>query len=596
MSTDKQSRSTMLPQGWKEAPSGRMATNADPIHGGIIDSSFNGGKWFAVFNREGWGPIEGLNSRDEAFNAFFDRLSRDAMIEVLFAETHRMFRDSSGGGVIQYREGNTMVSFYSDAERHDGFCRRLTAAKFGEVESLTWARQWYDDLVLEARALMDNDFAQRVIKSDVERAKAEVAHAQLAQGLSGNPHVQAYLNTLEDPVSVKTHDYMAWIGDLTARYDVKRQSISWQEFLTVESEKQLSERVKLMRSSVQLESVDPRIALLSPGVQAEVHNDSHSMTVDFNAAAWFAQACDKDILELSKIGWRGDYAADAVAEYFESSNGDIAALFSYCRATHNTRRHEGFECSVNEDDAVKWLETHRPALLEKLACDEKINDIYLVLTISDTTSAAFKDLGRDNEIARIIETCARSFATTPLEVNDKYAVLDVNDRAVGVVALTDEAPSDGVTASQARLSIKVGQLDEGAVLPIEVRQSMLNAASQIREGEHAFTVYSGEPPNSTLRAKYECSGAALSLEANKDLTSKNKSEILASFGYAVEEVDGKFKAFIVQNPEAFSVVADDYDEVVMEAFMFLKNEVDPELGYVFPDVEDSSLDASSSVQ
>lgn len=69
-----------LPLGWKEATPGGLATCADPIYGGIVDSqilaaSVNGeGSWFVIFNDSELAPIEGLANRDAAFETFFASL------------------------------------------------------------------------------------------------------------------------------------------------------------------------------------------------------------------------------------------------------------------------------------------------------------------------------------------------------------------------------------------------------------------------------------------------------------------------------------------------------------------------------------------
>lgn len=116
--------------------------------------------------------------------------------------------------------------------------------------------------------------------------------------------------------------------------------------------------------------------LLTPEVSAEVHNDSHSTQVKFDAAAWFAQADEAKIIALHGIGWTGDSASDAVAQFFEDRNEDIADLFNFCRATQLTREPQGFECSVDEDDAMAWLKQHRPGLWARLLCQD--NDVRLV--------------------------------------------------------------------------------------------------------------------------------------------------------------------------------------------------------------------------
>jgi hypothetical protein len=57
-----------LPPGWTEATPGGMATNADPMTGGIIDRNNHG--WFIIFN-DGRETIDDLYSRAEAFKVFF---------------------------------------------------------------------------------------------------------------------------------------------------------------------------------------------------------------------------------------------------------------------------------------------------------------------------------------------------------------------------------------------------------------------------------------------------------------------------------------------------------------------------------------------
>ncbi|MBK4737893.1 hypothetical protein [Noviherbaspirillum pedocola] len=101
-------------------------------------------------------------------------------------------------------------------------------------------------------------------------------------------------------------------------------------------------------------------------VYAEVHDDSHFKKEEFDAAPWFAQATEEQIINLHGIGWKGDEPSDVVAEFFEKSNRGIADLFAFCRATHTTRNHVGFECSVDEDSAMDWLKLHRPGLWAQL--------------------------------------------------------------------------------------------------------------------------------------------------------------------------------------------------------------------------------------
>lgn len=115
---------------------------------------------------------------------------------------------------------------------------------------------------------------------------------------------------------------------------------------------------------------------LTPAVQAEVHDDAFINTFDFDAAPWFAQASDEAILALHAIGWRGDDAADAVAQFAAKDIFEVDAIISICRGSQGTRAALGFECVVDEDSAMAWLKAHRPGLWARILCAD--NDVRLV--------------------------------------------------------------------------------------------------------------------------------------------------------------------------------------------------------------------------
>ena len=96
-------------------------------------------------------------------------------------------------------------------------------------------------------------------------------------------------------------------------------------------------------------------------IKAECYSDDRCIEVEFDATAWFKAATDSMILALVKCGWCHDYAADAVAEYIETDNPKITEMFTYIRLRQRIET-IGFECSVNEADAMEWLKTNRPAL------------------------------------------------------------------------------------------------------------------------------------------------------------------------------------------------------------------------------------------
>ena len=112
----------------------------------------------------------------------------------------------------------------------------------------------------------------------------------------------------------------------------------------------------------------------SPAViRAEVHSDDYVFEIDFDAGPWFACADDEEIIALAKCGWGGDYPADAVAIGMTEVPA-IAEMFHYLERIADLRSHKdmsGFECHVNEEDALKWLEEeNRPDLLDQVKAME----------------------------------------------------------------------------------------------------------------------------------------------------------------------------------------------------------------------------------
>ncbi|TLX16115.1 hypothetical protein [Rhizobium sp. MHM7A] len=53
-----------------------MATNPDPITGGIIDSEIVSGKWFVIPNNNDLLPGDGFASKDDAFAFLNDQIAK----------------------------------------------------------------------------------------------------------------------------------------------------------------------------------------------------------------------------------------------------------------------------------------------------------------------------------------------------------------------------------------------------------------------------------------------------------------------------------------------------------------------------------------
>lgn len=97
-------------------------------------------------------------------------------------------------------------------------------------------------------------------------------------------------------------------------------------------------------------------------IRAEVHSDDYAAAAKFDATAWFEQADDASIEQLSKCGFGGDYAADAVAEWSASLFDSVADVFHYDELARC-----GFECHVNVNDAEAWIAANRPHLTNAIA-------------------------------------------------------------------------------------------------------------------------------------------------------------------------------------------------------------------------------------
>lgn len=110
-----------------------------------------------------------------------------------------------------------------------------------------------------------------------------------------------------------------------------------------------------------------RPGLASPVVRAEAHSDDRLLEVSFIANEWMVDASDEALLKLAAAGWTGCEEADSVALAAESAgNGGIGALLDYVRGTKDRINPIGFECSVDESDAMAWLCQHRPEMFRRI--------------------------------------------------------------------------------------------------------------------------------------------------------------------------------------------------------------------------------------
>ncbi len=132
--------------------------------------------------------------------------------------------------------------------------------------------------------------------------------------------------------------------------------------------------------------------LLMPVIRAEAHSDDHNVEIEFDALRWFKHASDDEILELAECGWGGDYPADGVAEFFDGKKNGTGRLFRYLEdiaEDWSKKDLRGFECHVNEEDAIKWLRKNRPAVLRRIPVEPDV-ELLVVLPHPGLATAKFK--------------------------------------------------------------------------------------------------------------------------------------------------------------------------------------------------------------
>jgi hypothetical protein len=66
----------MTNDGWKHLAEDAMATNADPIVGGIIDSAIVSGKWFVIPNNNALLPGDDFPTKEAAFQYLNEQIAK----------------------------------------------------------------------------------------------------------------------------------------------------------------------------------------------------------------------------------------------------------------------------------------------------------------------------------------------------------------------------------------------------------------------------------------------------------------------------------------------------------------------------------------
>lgn len=108
-------------------------------------------------------------------------------------------------------------------------------------------------------------------------------------------------------------------------------------------------------------------------IKANAYSDDHVVDIQFDATQWFEQVENSDLETLADCGWGGEEPADYVAYYFEETL--TKRLFDYLsfNPTMGYKNETvGFECYINESDAISWIKQNRPELFAARFANENI--------------------------------------------------------------------------------------------------------------------------------------------------------------------------------------------------------------------------------
>ena len=130
-------------------------------------------------------------------------------------ETEPLTRSESETLFAELRSWRDNEEQYCDAFRYEMFARRIVAAEHGRPDAVKWARDWLADIENQRQAAE----AERNLIIEERHARLSKLREELAQGRSGNPRYQAYLDTVEDPTSISNNaGFMSWITARSTEY------------------------------------------------------------------------------------------------------------------------------------------------------------------------------------------------------------------------------------------------------------------------------------------------------------------------------------------------------------------------------------------
>lgn len=133
------------------------------------------------------------------------------------------------------------------------------------------------------------------------------------------------------------------------------------------------------QSVVEAERVLSRLEDL-PGdcVEARFYTDDRVFEVKFDARTFLATATPEKLIAIYMVGFSGDYCTDDVADYHAThwahteEGARIQEAFAYLCLRNQAYNADsiGFECRIDGESFLKWLDACRPDVAATLLCQE----------------------------------------------------------------------------------------------------------------------------------------------------------------------------------------------------------------------------------
>ena len=179
------------------------------------------------------------------------------------------------------------------------------------------------------------------------------------------------------------------------------------------------------------------------------------------------------------VAW--DFQDFAKAEC-DKIQGLLTLIRNAAEASQLAIKEEG--ASPNPAGAKAAAAPHTPP---PVGAAESPNTLFVVLAINDTGNEAFGDMGRAEEVARIItEAAERMYEQPPGLLQVGFPLRDINGNKVGSVEVSTTPPEGDVSEGGVRLVIETGNAAFDEEPAGEIARIWRGAAEKVQDGSEAF--------------------------------------------------------------------------------------------------------------